>query len=127
MTISSISYESSYKPPVGVFVAGIILVSVAVEVFEGVLVVEVPYLYNLVKQNAFDTVYHEHLSYFLVGPLKTLFSKHGLVISDISEFDIHGGSFLPTLQGGASPDTTVTVTVSVSVNESVPLSYPTRS
>lgn len=59
---------------------------------EGVFIVEVPYAREMVRKKEFDTIYHEHLSYFLVNPLDRLFSMHGMRICNISEFDIHGGS-----------------------------------
>ncbi len=58
----------------------------------GRIVLEFPYLVNLIRGNAFDTVYHEHLSYFTVKPLIKLSELCGLVISDIIEDPIHGGS-----------------------------------
>src|SRR3990167_3094245 len=58
----------------------------------GVLVIEVPYLYNLLSKNQFDTIYHEHLSYFLLKPLVTLFNSSGLTLFRVEEYDIHGGS-----------------------------------
>lgn len=58
----------------------------------GVIVLEFPYLMNLIKANAFDTVYHEHLSYFSAKPLNILAKKCGLKIIDITEIPIHGGS-----------------------------------
>lgn len=59
---------------------------------EGICIIEVPYMANLIKKNEFDTVYHEHLSYFLVKPLKTLFERHKMKIAKVEEFPIHGGS-----------------------------------
>lgn len=59
---------------------------------DGVFVVEVPYLMNLIKGYQFDTIYHEHLSYFLLAPLVRLFGSHGLKIFRVEEIDIHGGS-----------------------------------
>ena len=59
---------------------------------EGLFVVEVPYLYDIFKKNEFDTIYHEHLSYLLVKPLKRLYEKHGLKIIYIEKYPIHGGS-----------------------------------
>lgn len=59
---------------------------------KGVFVFEVPYLVDLVENNEFDTIYHEHLSYFSVKPLVRLFEEHGLEIIDIEKQDIHGGS-----------------------------------
>ena len=59
---------------------------------QGVFVIEVPYLLNFVNKNEFDTIYHEHLSYFLVKPLSHLIQQHGMEIFDIKKFVIHGGS-----------------------------------
>lgn len=58
----------------------------------GVFIIEVPYLLDLIEKNEFDTIYHEHLSYFSVKPLRKLFRQHGLEIIDIEKQDIHGGS-----------------------------------
>ena len=58
----------------------------------GVFMIEVPYLVNFLKQNLFDTVYHEHLSYFGVRPLKTLFDQRGMKIFDVKKVASHGGS-----------------------------------
>ena len=59
---------------------------------KGVMVVEVPYLKNLIFTNQFDTIYHEHLSYFLLKPLLILFSSCGMSIFKVEEYPIHGGS-----------------------------------
>lgn len=59
---------------------------------DGTFVCEVPYLPNLINGNQFDTVYHEHLSYFLLGPLVRAFEKAGLHIFRVKEVPIHGGS-----------------------------------
>ena len=59
----------------------------------GVFIFEAPYFVNLLKKNEYDTIYHEHLSYFSVKPLIPFFEKHGLEVFDIEESDIHGGSF----------------------------------
>ena len=58
----------------------------------GIFVVEVPYLANLINRTQFDTVYHEHLSYFLLTPLVRLFKSYGLPIFHVEEHDLHGGS-----------------------------------
>lgn len=58
----------------------------------GVLLMEFPYLVDLVAKNEFDTIYHEHLSYFLLKPLQTILSRHGLEIFDAERFDTHGGT-----------------------------------
>jgi SAM-dependent methyltransferase len=61
---------------------------------DGVLVVEVPHLLDLVENVAFDTIYHEHLSYFTVGALARLFDRHGLRLFDAERVRVHGGSIL---------------------------------
>ena len=58
----------------------------------GYAIIEVPYLYDLVKNLQFDTIYHEHAYYFSVKPLKQLFAYHDLEIFDIERISIHGGS-----------------------------------
>ena len=59
---------------------------------DGFFIVEVPYMLDLLSRNEFDTVYHEHLSYFLVKPLKILFERNKMKIISIEKHDIHGGS-----------------------------------
>ena len=59
---------------------------------DGVFIMEVPYLLNFINKNEFDTTYHEHLSYFLVKPLKQVFATNGFDIFDIHKSTIHGGS-----------------------------------
>ena len=59
---------------------------------DGKIVLEFPYLMNLIRCNTFDTIYHEHLSYFTVNPLIKLAEICDLIISDIIEDPIHGGS-----------------------------------
>lgn len=59
---------------------------------EGVFVIEVPYLLNFLKHTEFDTIYHEHLSYFSIHPLVQLFKKFKMQIVDIKELSVHGGS-----------------------------------
>lgn len=63
---------------------------------DGIFALEVPYLVELISRRAFDTVYHEHLSYFLVGTLRRLFEKLGMRVIDVTEFDVHGGSIVLT-------------------------------
>lgn len=59
---------------------------------KGIFLLEVPYLPNLIEGNQFDTIYHEHLSYFLLKPLHLLFDSCGLTIFRVDKIDIHGGS-----------------------------------
>ncbi|WP_093798917.1 class I SAM-dependent methyltransferase [Streptomyces sp. Wb2n-11] len=61
---------------------------------DGVFAIEVPYAVDLLEKLAFDTIYHEHLSYFLVRTLDTLFTRHGLSLFDVKRLPVHGGSLL---------------------------------
>ena len=64
----------------------------------GVIVIEFPYLLDFIKNNEFDTVYFEHLSYFSIRPLIILANKVGLFVNHVEHFDIHGGSVRVHLQ-----------------------------
>ena len=59
---------------------------------KGIFIAEFPYLPNLFEGNQFDTIYHEHLSYFLLSPLVQLFSSCGIPIFKVEKYPIHGGS-----------------------------------
>jgi len=59
---------------------------------EGVFVFQSPYLYHLIKNNEFDTIYHEHVSYLSITPLIPFFEKFDLEIFDVEENKIDGGS-----------------------------------
>ena len=59
---------------------------------EGVLTLEFPHLLRLIELNEFDTIYHEHFSYFsLINTMKIL-EAHGLRLFDVEELKSHGGS-----------------------------------
>lgn len=58
----------------------------------GIAIIEVPYLLDLIEKLEFDTIYHEHIYYFSVKTLKYLFNRHKLEIYDIEKLEIHGGS-----------------------------------
>lgn len=59
---------------------------------EGVAIIEVPYVKDLIDRCEFDTIYHEHLSYFSLTALNQLFERHGLMIQQVERLTIHGGS-----------------------------------
>jgi hypothetical protein len=59
---------------------------------DGVATVEVPHLMQLIDQLEFDTIYHEHYSYFSLYTLVGLFERHGLQVFDVEELPTHGGS-----------------------------------
>jgi SAM-dependent methyltransferase len=58
----------------------------------GVATVEFPHLMRLVEENQFDTIYHEHFSYFSLISVERIFAAHGLTLFDVEELPTHGGS-----------------------------------
>lgn len=58
----------------------------------GLAVIEVPYVREMIDRRAFDTIYHEHLCYFSLTALNRLFCRYGLIIQDVEQLDIHGGT-----------------------------------
>jgi SAM-dependent methyltransferase len=59
---------------------------------DGLAVVEVPYVRDLVERNEFDTIYHEHLCYFSATSLEALLRRHGLHVNGVRRLAVHGGS-----------------------------------
>lgn len=59
---------------------------------DGVAVIEVPYVKEMIDRCEFDTIYHEHLCYFSLTAVDRLFVRHGLTIDDVERLAIHGGS-----------------------------------
>ncbi len=58
----------------------------------GIITMEFPHLLNLIEQNQFDTIYHEHYSYLSLISTMQIFKAHGLQIYDAQELSTHGGS-----------------------------------
>jgi 2-polyprenyl-3-methyl-5-hydroxy-6-metoxy-1,4-benzoquinol methylase len=58
----------------------------------GVINTEFPHLMKLIDGNQFDTIYHEHFSYFSFITVEKVFAAHGLTIFDVEELHTHGGS-----------------------------------
>jgi hypothetical protein len=58
----------------------------------GVITLEVPHLASLIDQNQFDTIYHEHFSYFSFVTVDRLAKNHGLKVFDVEHLSTHGGS-----------------------------------
>lgn len=58
----------------------------------GVATIEFPHLLRLMEENQFDTIYHEHFSYFSFGTANEIFAAHGLTLFDVDELWTHGGS-----------------------------------
>ena len=59
---------------------------------DGVITLEFPHLMQLIGQVQFDTIYHEHFSYFSFLTVEKVFSAHGLTLFDVEELPTHGGS-----------------------------------
>ena len=75
-------------PDLNDFVAGLkILLKL-----QGVITIEFPHLMKLVEENQFDTIYHEHFSYFSFITAEKIFADHGLTLFDVEELPTHGGS-----------------------------------
>jgi hypothetical protein len=70
------------------FVAGLKIVLAP----RGVITIEFPHLMRLVADNQFDTIYHEHFSYFSLVSVERIFAAHGLTVFDVEELPTHGGS-----------------------------------
>ena len=78
----------AHVPNINDFVEGVKLILKP----DGIATIEVPHLLKLIEQNEFDTIYHEHFSYFSLNVLKQIFAYHKLSIFDVEEILTHGGS-----------------------------------
>lgn len=58
----------------------------------GVITMEFPHLLQLMEGNQFDTIYHEHFSYFSFLAAEKIFAAHGITLFDVEELATHGGS-----------------------------------
>ena len=70
------------------FVAGLAILLAP----NGVITIEFPHLLRMVEENQFDTIYHEHFSYFSFVAAERIFAAHGLTLFDVEEIPTHGGS-----------------------------------
>jgi SAM-dependent methyltransferase len=70
---------------------------------DGVAVVEAPYVRDLIATLEFDTIYHEHFSYYSLSAVEALCRRHGLVINDVELVPIHGGSLRLFMAHAGSP------------------------
>lgn len=80
-----------------------------VEVFllkdDGVFVIEVPYFWQMIQDNTFDLIYHEHQSYFSVRSLNNILSMANMYIENVELIPIHGGSLRVYARKGKRPET----------------------
>jgi C-methyltransferase C-terminal domain/Putative zinc binding domain/Methyltransferase domain len=77
----------------------------------GVITMEFPHLERLIAENQFDTIYHEHFSYFSFVTVERVFAAHGLTLFDVEELPTHGGSL--RIYGCHTDDAAHMVTASV--------------
>jgi hypothetical protein len=85
-------------PDLNDFVAGIPLILKP----EGLVTLEFPHLARLIDERQFDTIYHEHFSYFSLVSIDRLAARHGLKVVDVDELPTHGGSLRVYLAHEAS-------------------------
>jgi len=78
----------AHMPDVSGFVAGLKVLLKP----DGVITVEFPHLMRLVEESQFDTIYHEHFSYFSFATVTRIFERHDLRVFDVEELPTHGGS-----------------------------------
>jgi len=78
----------AHVPDVNDFVAGIAL---ALKL-GGTATLEFPHVLRMLERAEFDTIYHEHFSYFSLRAAQRIFERHGLVVADVEELPTHGGS-----------------------------------
>ena len=78
----------------------------------GVITLEFPHLERLIDENQFDTIYHEHFSYFSLVAIDRIARKHGLKVFDVEHLPTHGGSLRAYLCRADAAHT-----ISPSVNE----------
>jgi len=84
----------AHVPDLHDFIAGLKLLLAD----KGVITLEFPHLLQLMKKNQFDTIYHEHFSYFSLLSLETIFHHHRLDLFNVEELETHGGSLRVYLQ-----------------------------
>jgi hypothetical protein len=90
----------AHVPDLNDFVAGLKILLPA----SGTITIEFPHLERLIAENQFDTIYHEHFSYFSLLTAERIFAHHGLQIFDVEELPTHGGSLrIFVSHAGASP------------------------
>jgi len=96
----------AHVPDLNDFVAGLAVLLAP----DGTLTMEFPHLLRLLEESQFDTIYHEHYSYFSLTAARAVFDRHGLEVVGVEELPTHGGSlrvFVRHAGAGAAPDPSV--------------------
>jgi hypothetical protein len=78
----------AHVPDINDFVGGFAILLAP----KGIVSIEMPHILRLIEQTAFDTIYHEHYSYYSFYTLGKIFAAHGMQIFDVEEQPTHGGS-----------------------------------
>jgi SAM-dependent methyltransferase len=98
----------AHVPDLNDFVAGL----AALLAPGGTITIEFPHLQELVGHNQFDTVYHEHFSYFSLATVQAVIAAHGLHVWDVERLPTHGGSLRVWVShAGARPETSAVAQV----------------
>jgi SAM-dependent methyltransferase len=80
----------AHVPDINAFAAGLELILAD----DGIALIEVPYVREMIERCEFDTIYHEHVFYFSLTALRALFARHELSVVDVERIPLHGGSLL---------------------------------
>ena len=80
----------AHVPDINAFATGLQLVLAD----DGIALIEVPYVREMIERCEFDTIYHEHVFYFSLTALRALFARHELSVVDVEVIPLHGGSLL---------------------------------
>lgn len=78
----------AHVPDINDFVAGMQIILKP----EGIITMEFPHLLQLIENQQFDTIYHEHFSYLSFSTVQKIFAHHKLTLFDVEELNTHGGS-----------------------------------
>jgi len=97
----------AHVPDINDFVGGMELILKP----DGVITMEFPHLVNLIGKNQYDTIYHEHFSYFSFTTVEKIFARHGIMLFDVEELPTHGGSL--RIYGKHDYDTTKPISLRV--------------
>jgi 2-polyprenyl-3-methyl-5-hydroxy-6-metoxy-1,4-benzoquinol methylase len=96
----------AHVPDINDFTAGVAMLLKP----DGIATFEFPYLLNLVRENQFDTIYHEHYSYLSLTALDHIFRTNGLAVIDVAHLPTHGGSirvFAQRSESATAPEAAV--------------------
>ncbi|SRR5579883_127239 len=103
----------AHVPDLNDFVAGLKILLAP----EGVLTLEFPHLLRLMQENQFDTIYHEHFSYFSLLTVQKVFEKYQLTIFDVEEVPVHGGSLRIFVKHSTDQSKTISMRVNNLIQE----------